>query len=78
MFDKTNNGLRSERTRQKCFDKTNYSFFFIKKDIPGYFFKDDALILEGAIRQFVYEYVTHYYKSMWVLLDLDYVFVYVL
>nr|XP_034335051.1 arachidonate 8S-lipoxygenase-like [Crassostrea gigas] len=32
-------------------------------DIPGYFFKDDALQLEGAIRQFVHQYVTHYYKN---------------
>nr|XP_034331323.1 arachidonate 12-lipoxygenase, 12R-type-like [Crassostrea gigas] len=33
------------------------------KDIPGYFFKDDALQLEGAIRRFVHQYVTHYYKN---------------
>lgn len=32
-------------------------------EIPGYFFKDDALRLHGAIHQFVSEYATHYYSN---------------
>lgn len=31
--------------------------------IPGYFFKDDALRLHGAIRQYVSEYAKHYYNN---------------
>ncbi|XP_056015736.1 polyunsaturated fatty acid lipoxygenase ALOX8-like isoform X1 [Ostrea edulis] len=30
-------------------------------DLPGYFFKEDALQLQEAIRNFVHEYVTNYY-----------------
>ncbi|XP_011434663.3 allene oxide synthase-lipoxygenase protein [Magallana gigas] len=33
------------------------------KTIPGYFFKDDALLLHKAIHQFVYEYAAHYYGN---------------
>lgn len=33
------------------------------KDIPGYFFRDDALSLHRAIHQFVAEYTSHYYRS---------------
>lgn len=64
--------------KEKCLVKIAYSksvlttqiirFCFFKKDIPGYFFKDDALQLEGAIRRFVHQYVTHYYKSTQILL----------
>lgn len=32
-------------------------------NIPGYFFKDDALILHEAIRKYVSEYTNHYYES---------------
>lgn len=32
-------------------------------EIPGYFFRDDALLLERAIRTFVNKYVTHYYNN---------------
>lgn len=32
-------------------------------DIPGYFFRDDALRLHRAIRQFVSEYASHYYRN---------------
>lgn len=32
-------------------------------EIPGYFFKDDALRLHGAIQQYVSEYTTHYYRN---------------
>nr|XP_034334734.1 hydroperoxide isomerase ALOXE3-like [Crassostrea gigas] len=31
--------------------------------IPGYFFKDDALLLHKAIHQFVYEYAAHHYGN---------------
>lgn len=64
--------------KEKCLVKIAYKksvlttqiirFCFFKKDIPGYFFKDDALQLEGAIRRFVHQYVTHYYKSTQILL----------
>lgn len=32
-------------------------------NIPGYFFKDDALILHEAIRKYVSEYTNHYYEK---------------
>lgn len=32
-------------------------------DIPGYFFRDDALRLHRAINQFVSEYASHYYRN---------------
>ncbi|XP_061193373.1 polyunsaturated fatty acid lipoxygenase ALOX15B-like [Saccostrea echinata] len=32
-------------------------------DIPGYFFRDDALQLLDVIQKFVHEYVTNYYKD---------------
>lgn len=32
-------------------------------EIPGYFFKDDALDIHEAIRKFVTEYATHYYSD---------------
>lgn len=32
-------------------------------EIPGYFFRDDALLLKGAIQAFVNNYVTHYYNN---------------
>ncbi|XP_062581617.1 polyunsaturated fatty acid lipoxygenase ALOX15B-like [Saccostrea cucullata] len=32
-------------------------------DIPGYFFRDDALQLLDAIQKFVHEYVAHYYQE---------------
>lgn len=32
-------------------------------DIPGYFFRDDALRLHRAIHQFVSEYASHYYRN---------------
>nr|XP_022293686.1 allene oxide synthase-lipoxygenase protein-like [Crassostrea virginica] len=32
-------------------------------DLPGYFFRDDALMIHSAIRTFVEEYATHYYKN---------------
>jgi hypothetical protein len=34
------------------------------QDLPGYFFRDDALLLQGAIQNYVQEYVAHYYGSM--------------
>uniref|UniRef100_A0A8W8JFB5 Lipoxygenase domain-containing protein n=1 Tax=Magallana gigas TaxID=29159 RepID=A0A8W8JFB5_MAGGI len=34
-----------------------------QKTIPGYFFKDDALLLHKAIHQFVYEYAAHHYGN---------------
>nr|XP_022293685.1 arachidonate 12-lipoxygenase, 12R-type-like [Crassostrea virginica] len=32
-------------------------------DLPGYFFRDDALSIHSAIRTFVEEYATHYYRN---------------
>lgn len=40
----------------------NFSFSMLQ-NIPGYFFKDDALILHEAIRKYVSEYTNYYYES---------------
>lgn len=40
----------------------NFSFSMLQ-NIPGYFFKDDALILHEAIRKYVSEYTNYYYEK---------------